>query len=235
MKKPYIKKFCELGKFKVFIVDGPWARKNLCEDFINFGQPLHFKFIPKNEFWIEKEYVPGEEIFVIDHMLTEYNLMKKRISYNKAYQKAAITEKRERKKALLTKKIKLLKSHKEEIIKKVKKKKLKEYSKDINIWLVNGELVRDILFIEFAGGGHDKVYHFIPDKEIWLDDDISSKERKFILVHELHERNLMSRGLNYSKAHKKATLVEHFCRLHPKQINKIINREQKAQKYVIKD
>jgi hypothetical protein len=232
MKKPYIKNFCKIGNIKVFIVDGPWVRKNLCEDFVDFDHPLHAKFIPENEFWMEKEYDPGEENFALDHLITEYFLMKTGTKYNQAYKKALSVEIRERRKSKPIIKVREIKN-KTERLKKVKIKQLKKYSNGIKVFIVRGKLVRDLFLLkedEFMGGGHDKVYWFVPRGEIWLDDLMSERERRFILVHELHERSLMARGWKYHPAHKKATIVEHFCRHNPKKIDKILAIELKAQK-----
>ncbi len=43
--------------------------------------------------------------------------------------------------------------------------------------------------IDFTAGGHDYVYEFVPENEVWIDDDIAEAERGYVLVHELHERN----------------------------------------------
>jgi hypothetical protein len=116
---------------------------------------------------------------------------------------------------------------------------LKHYSGKIDVWLVNGESVRDKYYIDFTEGGHDLVYHFIPRREVWIDDDLSPKERKFVLLHELHERNLMSKALKkekhrvygkelsniYAKAHHSSSEIEYFCRHHPKMLEKKILAE----------
>jgi|SRR3989344_7602819 len=220
MKKPYIKRFCKISVFNVFIVDGNYIRKNINEEFTNFGQSYRFNFIPKNEFWIDKESTPGEEKYFIDHLLVEHRLMKEGMSYKKAIEKADLVEKRERNKYEHLNNIK-----KRNIIKNIHKKKLKQYSKNVSVWIINGKLVRDLYCIDFTEGGHDKVYHFIPEKEIWIDDDISPKERKFILIHELHERYLMSKGLNYDKAHRSSSNLEYFCRHHPSKLSKRLRIE----------
>jgi len=34
-------------------------------------------------------------------------------------------------------------------------------------------------------------HEFVPTGEVWIDNDIVEKERGFVLLHELHERNRM--------------------------------------------
>lgn len=222
MKKPYIKKYGKISKFTVWIVDGNYIRENIDEEFTNFGQHYRFRFIPKNEFWIDKEYGIGrEERFFIDHMLVENRLMGEGKSYNNALNKADMIERSERQKLKIIKK-------KEVLIKKVCRKLLKKYSKNnLKVYIVNGRLVRSIFFIDFTEGGHDKVYNFIPKNEIWIDDDVNPKERKFILLHEVHERNLISKGLKYQEAHKESSEIEYYYRHNPKKIDKILSGEIK--------
>lgn len=224
MKKPYIEKIANVSKFSVWIVDGEYIRDNIDEEFTNFGQHYRFRFIPENEFWIDHERVHGEEEFYVDHMLVENRLMAEGSSYADALEKADSAELKERRKADFIKKgIKIV--HKEESIKMIHKQLLKPYSKYLKVWIVNGELVRDLFFVDYTEGGHDKVYSFIPRGEVWLDDDLSQKEIKFVLLHELHERHLMSEGLEYHKAHRSASHIEYFCRHHPEETDKKLQEE----------
>src|SRR3989339_426150 len=94
-KKPYIYQDGKISKFKIWIVDGEYIRKNICEDFVNLGQHYLYKFIPKNEFWIAKEAYEGEENYYVDHLLIENKLMASGVPYEKAYIIAAKTEKKE--------------------------------------------------------------------------------------------------------------------------------------------
>lgn len=212
MKKPYVKKFSTISNFDVWIVDGKYIRENIDEEFTNIGQNYKFKFIPENEFWIDKETVPGEEKYFIDHLIIERRLMKKGYNYNDAVEKADIIEKRERNKSEIMKELKEKRIHKQEVLNRIHIKLLKPYSGKMKIWIVSGELVRDLFFIDFTEGGHDKVYPFIPEGEVWIDDDLNQKERKFVLLHELFERNLMIKGMKYDSAHKKASEIELKCR-----------------------
>ncbi len=228
MKKPYVKKYTKIVGFTVWIVDGKYIRDNIDEEFTNYGQHYRFKFIPKKEFWIDKEHGYGrEEKYFVDHLLAEYKFMSNGMNYDSAIEKADLIEKRERSKDILFRQIKEKKETKKKIINQVHKKLLKRYSKKIRVWVINGMLVRNIFFIDFTEGGHDKVYDFIPQNEIWLDDDTGLKERKFILLHEIHERNLMAKGKDYETAHKSSSEIEYFCRHHPNKIDRKLKEEFK--------
>jgi len=225
MKKPYIKKFAKISEFTVWIVNGKYIRGEIDEEFTNCGQYYEFKFIPKKEIWIDKERVPGEEKYYIDSMLVMNRLMTKGVNHKEAVKRANAIEKRERAKSGLINNIIKSKKKKEEFIKIIHKKILKRYSSNVKVWIVKGEIVRDLFFIDFTEGGHDKVYSFIPSGEVWIDDDISRNEIKFILLHELHERKLMSKGMNYDSAHKKSSEIEYYCRHYPKKLNDKLKEE----------
>lgn len=230
-KKVYVKKLSKVLGFDVWLVNGKYIRKKINEDFVNFDGHHHLKFIPKNEFWIDDENKHGERHFYIKRLIVENRLMKNGMSYSEAFKRAIRVEKAERAKSWEIRKIKT--KYKKRFIEGVYKKLLKEYSDKIKVWVVNGELVRDLFFVDYAEGGHDKVYRFIPKNEIWLDDDISKRERKFILIHELRERALMAVGISYFKAHKSATKIEDYCRQHTKESNKILKRELKKNNKII--
>lgn len=228
MKKPYIKKFSRISGFNVWIVDGKYIRDNINEEFTNYGQHYLFDFIPKNEFWIDKEGVPGEEKYYIDSMLVMNRLLGKGVSHAEAVRKADAIERRERSKSKLIKEEIKLEKQKDEIINKVHKKLLRKFSnKKIKVWIVDGELVRDLFFIDFTEGGHNKIYPFIPFEEVWIDNDVENKEIKFVLLHEVHERNLMAKGMDYDSAHKSSSEIEYSCRRNPKELDDKLKAEMK--------
>ena len=225
----YIKKIEEFQKFNVWLVDGAFIRKNICEDFVNFGQHYFFKFIPKNEFWIDERTRDDEFHFYIDHLLVENKLMEEGMNYKQALEKAEAIERRERGKCSVAKRLSGIKRNKKELVKKIHKDLMKTYTKKIQIWVVNGELVRDFFDINFAGGTHDKVDSFVPKGEVWVSDDVSPRERRFILLHEIHERRLMGEGRDYAFAHRSATKLEDYYRHHPQGVLKALKEEIECQ------
>lgn len=228
LKKVYHKLWQKINNYNVWLVNAEYIRKNLDEDFVEFDQPQRKKYIPKNEFWIDKETYPSERHFFIYRLLIEERLMSKGMPYEKSSVIAERAEVRERLKSSFLKKLKTLsKNHKEIVINKIHKRKLKIKSKNISVWLVNGKIIRSIFYSDYAEGGHDKVYHFIPKNEVWLEDTLPKSELGFILLHELHERHLMSLGLSYKKAHHSATILEDFARRHPRETEKLTEIEIK--------
>ena len=79
--------------------------------------------------------------------------------------------------------------------------------------------------IDFTAGGHDYVYEFVPENEVWIDNDIEQQEHGYVLLHELHERNRMAAGWPYSRAHAESSLLESRCRHHPDQLHDALAAE----------
>ena len=95
----------------------------------------------------------------------------------------------------------------------------KKLEGDVSVWIVNGRLVRSVFDVDFTEGGHDYVYEFVPENEVWIDDAIVDSERGYILLHELHERNRMAGGLPYNEAHAESSGLEYFTRHHPDELH----------------
>ncbi|MGP8153679.1 MAG: hypothetical protein ACLQBQ_05985 [Smithella sp.] len=218
LKPPYLKKDETRGDYQVWIVDGAYIRGHIDEEFTNFGQHYRYHYIPKNEFWIDREAKPDEYAFFIEHLLVEHNLMMKGASYDDAITQADLVERRERRRAGDLRKL----THRGKELpdaESVHERLWKKLENGVSVWIVNGRLVRSVFDIDFTAGGHDHVYEFVPENEVWIDDDIEEKERGFVLLHELHERNRMEEGLPYSKAHNESSSLEFRCRHHPDELH----------------
>ncbi len=223
LKPPYLKKVGQRGYITIWIVDGTYVRTHLDEEFTNFGHHYSFKCIPENEFWLDKEAKEDERKFFIDHLLVEHRLMAKGISYNKALETADRAEMAERKKAgdveALTKGENLPDPA------KVHMRLWKKLEAGISVWIVDGRLVRSVFDIDFTEGGHDYVYEFVPENEVWIDNDLEEIERPYVLLHELHERNLMAKGWDYDKAHEDSSTIEYYCRHHANELHLALAKE----------
>lgn len=210
MQKPYLRHYKNIGKFKVFIVDGDYIRKNLNGEFTNFAQ--HYRFpnmVPVAEFWLDRTYEHDEYDHFIEHMRKEYELMKKGKSYEIAIHVASELEEKARKP-----------DKDDELYIKL----LKKIGK-LNIWLVNGKLVRDKYDVNFTAGGHDLVYNYIPDHEVWIDNKINVKGRPAVVLHEMYERKKMENRIPYLSAHQGATIKERKFRRNkrvPKKIHIVV-------------
>jgi hypothetical protein len=217
MKKEfYLEKIGTRGNIDIWIVDGQKIRTDVEKEFTNFGQHFHFDCIPENEFWLDKEAQPNERRFFIDHLLIEWQLQKEGKSYADAITEADKKEKAER---LKTGDLEEVKNSAGKLDpKKVHKhllKKINYEGEELSVWVVDGRLIRSSFYIDFTEGGHDFVYKFVPKHEIWLDDDLMEKERPYVLLHELNERQLMSQGWTYDKAHANSSKIEWESRHNP--------------------
>jgi hypothetical protein len=107
----------------------------------------------------------------------------------------------------------------------LKKTLIPQYSRGkVKVYYVDGDYVRNNIYPDYTEGGHGYVYNFIPKTEVWLDKE-NITETKPILVHELHERHWMAKGLDYENAHDKANVVEQYVRHNPRQMKRILKAE----------
>jgi hypothetical protein len=221
---PYLQKDEQRGDFQVWIVEGAYIRGHMDEEFTNFGQHYRYPYIPDLEFWIDKEAEHDERSFFIDHLLVEHELMKKGMSYGDALTRADVAERKERRRAGDVRKV----THQGQTLPDpmtVEERLWKKLENGISVWIVNGRLVRSAYDIDFTEGGHDHVYEFVPTGEIWIDDAIEENERGFVLLHELHERNRMEKGMPYSQAHAESSRLEFRCRHHPDELHDALAAE----------
>jgi hypothetical protein len=224
LKPPYNKRIEEREGLSTWAVDGAYIRGHIDEEFTNFGQHYRYKYIPENEFWIDQGTKSNEWRFFIDHLLVEHRLMEKGMSYAEAIVAADKEERKERRRAgdldRLTVHGQKLPEGKDVHIRLWKKLK-----SGLGVWIVNGRLVRSVFNIDFTAGGHDYVYEFVPENEVWIDDDIEEAERGYVLLHELHERNRMASGWNYDKAHAESSRLEYHLRHHPDELHEALYSE----------
>jgi hypothetical protein len=224
VKPAYIRKIDQRGDFDVWIVDGSYIRGHIDEEFTNFGQHYRYPYIPLKELWIDQEAQHDERRFFIDHLLAEFSLMEKGVPYDKAITEADKIERKERRRSGDEQR---LTHHGRELPdgRDVHERLWKKLESEVTVWIVNGRLVRSTFDIDFTAGGHDYVYEFVPENEVWIDDAIIEQERPYVLLHELHERNRMSAGWPYSKAHAESSHIEYLCRHHPDELHDALASE----------
>ena len=219
-KEPYLKEIDRRGDISVYLVDGPYIRSHIDEEFTNYGQHYRFPFIPEGELWIDRippEADQSEIRFFIDHLLVERRLMAAGTPYDKAIVAADLAERAERRKSKDVKRV--LNVNNLPDPSRVHVRLWKRLEDGTEVWIVNGRLVRSVFDIDYTEGGHDHVYEFVPTGEVWIDDDLTEAERPFVLLHELHERNRMAGGLPYSAAHDESSRLEYGCRHHPDELH----------------
>jgi hypothetical protein len=99
-----------------------------------------------------------------------------------------------------------------------------------NIWIVDGNQVRQKLYKEWLYGGNEQRYIFNPKGEIWIDNAISSEEFDLTVAHELNERHLMAKfGWTYQTSHDSSLRLElsirhkneEICKAHEASLKKV--------------
>lgn len=100
-----------------------------------------------------------------------------------------------------------------ELLSKVYYKKIGEIGK-FNIFLINGEVIRNNIDIDFLFGGNPGPYPYVPDNEIWIEKTLAPIDFGATLLHELIENYYMEDAdkETYEKAHHKAEEIEKFLR-----------------------
>ena len=206
------------------MIGNSYVRGHLDEEFTNFGQHYRYHYIPEKEFWLDAESKQDEHKFFIDHLLIEHKLMAKGKSYGDALVAADLEERKERRRAGDVTKA----THRGQKLpdgQDAHDHLWKKLENGLSVWIVNGRYVRSVFDIDFTAGGHDHVYEFVPTGEVWIDNDITEKERGFVLLHELHERNRMTEAVSYSTAHAESSRLEFQCRHHPDQLHDALAAE----------
>jgi len=99
-------------------------------------------------------------------------------------------------------------------------------------WLVDGRFIRTRIDEEFTNFGQHFRFRFIPKAEVWLDDDLTAGERRYVLLHEIHERRLMAGGMDYTHAHRSSSHIEYVCRHHPSRLKPALAAEMALNKSV---
>jgi hypothetical protein len=223
-KAPYVTHIDQRGELNIWVVDGSYIRGHIDEEFTNFGQHYRYSYIPKNEFWLDQEAEHDERRLFIEHLLVEHRLMEQGKPYAEALVEADKHERTERRRAGDMRKVtsngNSLPNGAE-----MHEKIWKALESGITVWIVNGRLVRSTFDIDYTEGGHDKVYEFVPTNEVWIDDAIVEQERGYVLLHELHERSQMSKGMPYSQAHAESSKIEFRCRHHPDELHDALASE----------
>jgi len=80
----------------------------------------------------------------------------------------------------------------------------------LDVYLVDGEYIRNNFDIDFTCGGQEAVYpSYVPPGEVWIDDALHALDRTATALHEIVERDQMMRyGKSYDDAHEVASATE---------------------------
>lgn len=210
---PYLEIVGRRDGLEVWVVDGMCVRTAIDVEFTNFGQHYRFPFIPEQELWVDRESAPDEQEFFIVHLIAERKMMAGGASYEQALDVADGIERERRNRDPGSRTASPHRSL------------WAELDGGVKVWVVDGRVVRTGLDIDFTEGGHDLVYDYVPAREVWIDNDLDESERPFVLYHELRERRLMAKGLDYESAHADASGRELRLRRRPEELRSALEEE----------
>lgn len=189
-------------------VDGFLIRNTLDLEFSLIHQygisitAIHRKFyIPKDEIWIDNIVREETDFLVKSEVYFDRPEVKEELAKNEAEGRTFDEKRSVLKKLCLPPPVPIF---------EVKR----EPNEKLDILYVDGSMIRKYFDPEWSFGGHDLVYSYIPKGQIWIDILIDPKEIKYILQHELSERNFMDKeGKDYNIAHDYASVEEKESRI----------------------
>ncbi len=173
----------------VKIVNATKIRNTIDTDFSSVGTHADYPYIPLGEMWLDK-YLKDEKTLFLELVKLERSMRGKPFRLIREKAKKTLTAS---------------KKGKPVVMKTEKRAALK-------ICYVDGASVRNNLDPYFLLGGHDLVYSYIPKHEIWIDTRSDKTDWKYTLIHEMHERELMQKGMAYDNAHDFALAAERMAR-----------------------
>jgi len=215
----------DLGKygklpFEIWIVDGLKIRHDIYPQFVYGGNSQRYPFIPKSEIWIDNAISSEEFSYTVAHELYERDLMAKRgLSYAEAHDSALHLEHRMRMRDLA-----MSSAHEAQLpyvspddcdgnrelplpdsirLSGIYRQFLGTED-GLNIWIVDGEAIRQRIYPDFGFSGSDKEYYFIPKGEIWIENAVTCEETAFSIESELLLREAMVKGESYDDAYADA-------------------------------
>ncbi|TAL66727.1 MAG: hypothetical protein EPN88_07950 [Bacteroidetes bacterium] len=207
--------------YDIWIVDGNQVRLKIFSSFLYGGNEQRYPFNPKGEIWIDNAISCEEYYLTLAHELNERHLMAKfGWKYITAHDSSLSLEQ-----TIRHSNEEICRSHEATITKVVATgydniKEIKSLPdsirlqniyripmgsrEGIDIWIVDGYMIRKNVYPDFGFSGNDLSYHFIPPKEIWIDGQVSCEETEYSIMTELKERTLIDAGKSYDDAYSDA-------------------------------
>jgi hypothetical protein len=207
--------------YNIWIIDGNQVRLKIFSSFLYGGNEQRYPFNPKGEIWIDNAISCEEYYLTLAHELNERHLMAKfGWQYITAHDSSLSLEQTIRHsneeicrthEASLKKVIPTDYDNIKEIKRLPDSIRLQNIYRipagtreGIDIWIVDGYMVRKNIYPDFGFSGNDLSYHFIPPKEIWIDGQVTCEETEYSIATELNERKLLEKGKSYDDAYSDA-------------------------------
>ncbi len=185
------------------------------EEFDSFATHDEFPdLIPKDQIWLSDKSLPREGRFIITDAVARLKARDQGLSESKAYDVGLAVERTMREQLTGIKyrdgrpqRRSPAKLHRRLYF------TLRDVRGPIEVWVINGHLVRCLYKTDYTEGGHGYVYPWCPKHEIWLDDNLERAEMPLIVAHEYTELRLMrDEQMKYDRAHEICAEVEFALR-----------------------
>jgi len=197
----------KINEYDVYLIDDYKFRNKSLEmqEFGAFALNLDFEIIPKNDIWISKYIQEKERDLFIENALKQLDMRMYGVERINAYDTALVLEKNLRMK---------INGSTKNTLKEVYSNVYHDYFwQRLKIYLVDGNVVRNLYKTDFVEGGHGYVYPWIPKNEIWVEKDMNTNEIPIIALHEYVERTIMKeQEEEYAYSHKVSSKVEYGFR-----------------------
>jgi hypothetical protein len=197
----------------VYTVDASCVR-NIAqpdEEFGNFATRDEFPgLIPKGEIWLAEQNLDKEGVFLIANALRRFKEQERGASQEAAYT-AGLNVERDLREKLTGWKFRAGRPHRRipRELYVYRYATLPDVQFPIEVWVVDGHIVRSWYKTDYVEGGHGYVYRWIPKQQIWIEKDLDRWELPYIVTHEYLELRLMrDRGIDYDTAHAICAKVE---------------------------
>jgi len=220
----------EKDGYKIWFVDGDLVRMRLYKEYLYGGNEQRYLFNPKGEIWIDNAVSCEEFTMTLAHELNERHLMAKYgWTYDKAHDSSLAIEV-----AMRREFERICRAHEDSlpampVTDFANSKEIRDIPdtvklqniyripigtrNGIQVWVVDGYLVRKNIYPDFGNSGNGLAYHFIPANEIWIDGQISAEETEYSIATELMERDLMAKGKSYDDAYEEAIAADSAARI----------------------
>jgi hypothetical protein len=210
LNKTYVATF---GGYEIHSVDSFGVRDiaENDEEFTNFA--IHGDFpdlIPEREIWIEERLLDAEGVFYIANALMQLKARERGEPEDSAYTSGLNLE-RILSRRLVGVTYRAGRPHKRvpERIYVKRELTLPDRKGPVDVWAIDGNLVRSFYKTDYTEGGHGYVYPWVPKGQIWIEKDLDEPEIPFIVSHEYLELRLMrDEGMEYDPAHEICSEVE---------------------------
>jgi len=185
------------------------------EEFTNFA--IHGDFpglIAEREIWVDERLFEPEGLFYLANALTRLKERADGKSEEHAYQ-AGLDVERSLRERLVGVKYRAGRPHRRipERLYVDRYATLPDRRAPVEVWFIEGNLVRSLYKTDYTEGGHGYVYPWVPKDQIWIEKDLDRAEIPYIVSHEYLELRLMrDKGLEYDRAHVVSAKVEFALR-----------------------